>query len=193
MAIKAVIFDCFGVLIMAGHVFLRRDHPELVGLINELQAKSDVGELSRGQFNATIGNIIGITPQQVDERYWGTNKYNQPMIDWAGELKKSGKYKIGMLSNISRDWMDVSLPFFDRQNLFDVEILSGDVKLVKPDPNIFILMASRLGVKPDECVMIDDVEKNINGARQVGMHGIVYESPEQSQIELEKLVSQINA
>jgi len=189
MAIKAVIFDCFGVLIMSGQVFLRRDYPELAGLVNDLQAKSDIGELSRSQFNDTISNLIGITPQQVDERYWGTNKYNQPMIDWVGQLKNSGKYKIGMLSNVNRDRMDVSLPFFDRQNLFDVEILSGDVKLVKPDPNIFILMADKLGLMPTECVMVDDMPKNIDGARQAGMQGIVYVSLEQSQSELDKLTS----
>lgn len=193
MAIKAIIFDCFGVLIIAGHTILRREHPELTAQIDALQAKSDLGKISRNQFNEVIAISIGISPQQVDERYWGTNKYNQPMIDWVHELNQSNKYKIGMLSNIGRDWMDVSLPFFDRQNLFDAEVLSGDVNIIKPDPRIFKLMADRLGVETGECVMIDDLSKNVEGAKQAGMQGIVYVSLEQSRVDLDKLTRPIDA
>jgi len=193
MAIKAIIFDCFGVLVKAGHLLLRQDFPNLVDLINDLQAKSDIELISRQQFNDTIAKSTGLSSKEIDDRYWGTNKFNQPMVDWIHDLRQSGKYKIGMLSNISRDWMDVILPFFDRENLFDAEILSGDVHLVKPDPAIFKLMAEKLGVNTSECVMIDDILINIEGAKRAGMHGIVYTSPDQSQSELISLIEQNNA
>lgn len=193
MVIKAIIFDCFGVLVKAGHLLLRQDYPNLIDLINDLQAKSDVGLISRQQFNDIIAKSTGLSPKEVDDKYWGTNKFNQPVIDWALDLKQSGKYKIGMLTNISRDWMDVVLPFFDRENLFDAEILSGDVHLVKPDPAIFKLMAEKLNVNPSECVMIDDTLANIEGAKQAGMYGIVYISPDQVKFELSRLLEQNNA
>jgi len=193
MAIKAIIFDCFGVLVDAGHVLMRRDYPELKTEIDDLQLKSDSGKMSRQQFNEKIAELTGLSPQQVDDRYWGTNKFNQPMIDWVHDLKQSGKYKISMLSNINRDWMDICLPFFDRENLFDSEILSGDVNLVKPDPAIFKLMADKLNMIPSECIMIDDVSKNIEGAKQTGMLGIVYVSIGQAKAELNRLLEVTNA
>jgi HAD superfamily hydrolase (TIGR01509 family) len=193
MAIKAIIFDCFGVLVDAGHVLMRRDYPELKTEIDDLQLKSDSDKISRQQFNEKIAELTGLLPRQVDDRYWGTNKFNQPMLDWVRDLKQLGKYKIGMLSNINRDWMDVCLPFFDRENLFDSEILSGDVGLVKPDPAIFKLMADKLNAMPSECIMIDDVLKNIEGAKQVGMPGIVYVSINQSKAELDRLLGMTNA
>lgn len=193
MAIKAIIFDCFGVLVKAGHLLLRQDYPNLINVINDLQAKSDVGLISRQQFNDTIAKSTGLSAKEIDDRYWGTNKFNQPMIDWARDLRQSGKYKIGMLTNISRDWMDVVLPFFDHENLFDAEVLSGDIHIVKPDPAIFKLMADKLGVKTNECVMIDDLLINIEGAKQADMYGIVYSSPDQSQSELISLIEQNNA
>jgi putative hydrolase of the HAD superfamily len=193
MAIKAIIFDCFGVLVKAGHVLLRQDHPELKELIYDLQNKSDSGQISRQQFNQTIAEKIGLTPQQVDDRYWGTNKFNQPVVDWIHQLRQSGQYKIGMLSNINRDWMDVCLPFFDRESLFDVEVLSGDVNLMKPDPAIFKLASNRLNLQPEECVMIDDLTTNINGAKLAGMKGIVFVSKDQAQAELAQLLGNTNA
>lgn len=193
MAIKAIIFDCFGVLIKSGHNLLRQDFPDLVSLVDDLQAKSDMGELTRADFNKTIARATNLTSDEIDNRYWGTNKYNKPVIDWVNDLKQSGKYKTGLISNISRDWMDVSLKLFNRKKLFDEEILSGDINIVKPDPKIFKLMADKLGLRPEECVMIDDVANNINGARQAGMHGIVYFSPDQSKNELNRLLELNNA
>lgn len=193
MAIKAIIFDCFGVLIQAGHVLLYQDFPQLKAEIKELQHLSDAGKISRQQFNETIAELTGLTPQRVDDQYWGTNKYNQSIIDWVHELKQSGQFKIGMLSNINRDWMNLTLPFFEKDKLFDAMVLSGDVNLVKPDPAIFTLIAAKLAVVPGECVMIDDLLENIEGARLAGMQGIVYVSKDQTQAELNNLLGTFNA
>jgi putative hydrolase of the HAD superfamily len=193
MAIKAIIFDCFGVLVKSGHDLLRQDFPDLINIINDLQFKSDSGDLSRNQYNQTIAELIKLTPQQVDDRYWGINKFNQPVIDWIKQLRQSGEYKIGLLSNISRDWMDVCLPFFDRNNLFDEEILSGDVHIIKPNPAIFTLMSDKLNVAAGDCVMIDDMLHNIKGAKQAGMNGILFNSISQTQTDFNNLLGQDNA
>jgi putative hydrolase of the HAD superfamily/hydrolase len=115
------------------------------------------------------------------------------MINWVRNLKLAGEYKIGMLSNINRDWMDTSFPFFESEKLFDELVLSGDVNIIKPDPEIFKLAADRLGVEPNECIMIDDVADNIDGAKLAGMYGIVHTSITQSQSEFDHLIETINA
>ena len=193
MAIKAVIFDCFGVLVIAGHALLDRNYPQFVSDIEKLKLLSDSDEISRLEFNQTIAKLIGLTPEQVDERYWGNTKCVQPMIDFVKELKNSSKCKIGLLSNVNRDWMDKILPVFNEENLFDAMVLSGDVHLVKPDPKIFKLMAIKLGVEPEECIMIDDLEINIFGAERTGMKGIVHISLEQTRLEIDQLLKQNNA
>jgi len=193
MAIKAVIFDCFGVLVMAGNGLLYHDYPQFASDIEKLKLLSDSGEVSRLEFNQTISKLISLTPEQADERYWGNNKYVQPMINFVKELKTSGKYKIGLLSNINRDWMDKILPVFNEESLFDAMVLSGDVRLVKPDPDIFRLMAAKLGFEPKECIMIDDSKMNIFGAERAGMKGIVYISLEQTRFEIDQLLEQNNA
>ena len=193
MVIKAIIFDCFGVLVVAGHVLLHQDYPQFSAEFTELQRQSDLGFITRQQFNESVAKLTGLSAADVERLYWSVNRFNQPTMDWVHELKVSGKYKIGMLSNISRDWMDVSLPVFDQQKLFDDILLSGDVKVVKPDPEIFRLMADKLAVHPNECVMIDDLSVNIDGAKLAGMQGIVYKTLDQARAELNNLLGSVNA
>lgn len=193
MAIKAIIFDCFGVLVKSGHSLLRQDFPELNELVDDLQHKSDFGILSRQDFNQILAVKTGLSAEQVDDRYWGTNKFNFSAIEMADHLKKSGKFKIGLLSNISRDWMDEVLSYFNTRHIFDEILLSGDINIVKPDPQIFQMMAKKLGLQPEECVMVDDLASNINGARIAGMHGVVFYSTEQAVEDLEKLLELDNA
>jgi len=193
MATRAIVFDCFGVLVMAGHALLYQQYPQFSSDIEKLQYLSDSGEISRQEFNQTLGKLIGITPEQADERYWGINKYNQPMIDLARKLKSTGKYKIGLLSNINRDWMDKILPVFSEEKLFDAMVLSGDVHLMKPDPQIFKLAAEKLGAEPEECIMIDDSTMNIFGAERAGMKGIIYKSLEQTEFEVSRILEPENA
>ena len=185
MAIKAIVFDCFGVLIKSGHNLLRQDFPELKNLVDDLQAKSDLGVLDRDDFNEQIAAKTNFTAKEIDDRYWGTNKYNHSVIEIAENFKKTGQYKIALLSNISRDWMTDILNYFDDKKLFDEVVLSGDINIVKPNPRIFKIMVDKLGLKPEECFMVDDLASNINGARLAGMHGVVFFSPEQ-------LISDIN-
>lgn len=193
MAIKAIVFDCFGVLVKSGHNLLRQDFPELTDLIDDLQYKSDFGVLDREEFNQIVGEKTNISADQVDERYWGINKYDYNAIELAQNLKDSGLYKVGLLSNISRDWMSEILAFFDEKKIFDEIVLSGDINIVKPDVRIFKLMAEKLNLDPSECVMIDDLASNINGARLAGMHGVVFFSAQQAREDLNKLLDMNNA
>lgn len=191
--IKAIIFDCFGVLIKSGHTLLRQDFPELIELVDELQAKSDLGVLSRQEFNQVLAEKTGLSAEQVDDRYWGTNKYDFSAIDMADNLKKSGKFKVGLLSNISRDWMSEILDYFASRQIFDEILLSGDINIVKPDPKIFTLMATKLNLEPYECVMVDDLASNVNGARIAGMHGVVFYSTNQAIEDLDNILEIENA
>jgi epoxide hydrolase-like predicted phosphatase len=68
--------------------------------------------------------------------------------------------------------------------LFDVTVISGEVGLRKPEPEIYLLTADRLGVRPGECVFVDDLGPNVRAAEQVGMVGIRHVTAEQTIAEL---------
>jgi putative hydrolase of the HAD superfamily len=67
---------------------------------------------------------------------------------------------------------------------FDVVIESSKVRLRKPDPEIYALMCTELGVAPERCAMLDDLGINLKPARALGMHTIKVVDPEAAATEL---------
>lgn len=61
---------------------------------------------------------------------------------------------------------------------FDGIVVSGDERMLKPDREIYDLFSRRYGVKPETAVFIDDSQRNVEGARAAGMHGLHFSSPE---------------
>ena len=59
---------------------------------------------------------------------------------------------------------------------FDVVVPSGEIGYIKPEPQAYLITAERLGVKPSECIMVDDRQVCVDGAIAVGMQAILYES-----------------
>ena len=71
--------------------------------------------------------------------------------------------------------------------LFDAVVISGEVGLRKPQPEIFLLTARLLGLPPEQCVFVDDLAVNVRGAAKIGMVGVHHTSVESSIQELEAL------
>jgi putative hydrolase of the HAD superfamily len=59
-------------------------------------------------------------------------------------------------------------------DIFDVRVLSGVEGVRKPEPEIYLRAATRLGIATDECVFVDDLPSNVEGARAVGMAGVLH-------------------
>ena len=90
-------------------------------------------------------------------------------------IKKLGQnYKLGVISNTIEDHEDV-FKGFGILEFFDTVILSNEVDLVKPQPEIYELALGRLGVEAEECIFIDDMLSNVHGAKKVGMEAILFE------------------
>ena len=88
------------------------------------------------------------------------------------ELKEKG-YKIYLLSNASYRQHDY-WPKLPASRYFDGTLVSADVKLVKPQPEIYRLLCETFSLVPDECVFIDDAINNAEAAYLCGMHPIVF-------------------
>ena len=104
--------------------------------------------------------------------------WDRPILEIEGsfalveELKALG-YKIFLLSNASLRQHDY-WPRVPASRFFDGTLISADVKLVKPQPEIYRLLFERFSLKPEECFFIDDAIGNIEGAFYCDMPGAVF-------------------
>ena len=97
------------------------------------------------------------------------------------------RYKTGLLCNAFSD-LRYWISEWKIDDAFDHMPISAEVNLMKPDLAIYSLAAKHLGITPQEAIFIDDVAANIQGAQQVGMHGIQFTSREQTLGDLQALL-----
>lgn len=109
-------------------------------------------------------------------------------IPWIRELKEKG-YHVYVISNFSRKAHVECIKALDFLEEIDGGILSYQEKLIKPAPEIYQLLCSKYDLKAEECVFIDDLQRNVEAARKEGMKGLVFESLDQAKVELERILT----
>lgn len=186
--VKAIVFDCFGVLYIDKKQHLLQSlSPSIAVELHDIFQQGNYGLLSREEYLKAATSLTGQTPEEFELASVGGFRLNDELIAKVKELKQS--YKIGLLSNIGRGWIDDFFDTHQLRDLFDAVVLSGEEGIAKPHPSIYELAASRLDVETGECVMIDDVQENCAGADAAGMRAIHYVSNEQCLAELQSLLS----
>lgn len=185
--IKAIVFDCFGVLYTdTKQSLLDTVAGDKRQELSDLFTSNNYGYFSRQEYLKQVAEIVGKTESETEEYISHEHQLNSTLMALISEqLKKH--YKIGLLSNIGQGWVDEFFSKHQLHELFDEVVLSGDEGLVKPNPAIFELMAQRLGLKTDECIMIDDIQRNCEGAQDAGMYSIHYVSNGQLLEKLQQL------
>lgn len=83
------------------------------------------------------------------------------------------------ITNFSREKFAQTRARFDFFRHFRAILVSAEVRLIKPDPAIYLRLCADHGLQPADCVFIDDSPINVAAAEQVGMHGVLFRSPEQ--------------
>jgi len=129
----------------------------------------------------------GLLAQIEREDALGWSRVNQSVVDWSYELRQAG-YLTAILSNMPSQklrFMRADGGFTWIKD-FDVTVFSCDYLLVKPEPAIYRLCLQKLGVSPQECIFLDDVPENAEGARAVGIHAMVFGSADKAAAELER-------
>ncbi len=107
---------------------------------------------------------------------------------WIEELKKRG-YMIYIISNVSEKVVQdckEALTFLD---MVDGAVLSYQEKVQKPDKEIYRIFLERYDLNPQECLFLDDQERNIEAAAELGIRGIVFRNQVQAREEIEKNVN----
>ena len=106
-------------------------------------------------------------------------------VEILRELKASGKYRLLALTNWSHELFPWARETFDFLELFEAIMVSGEVKLQKPDPAIYRLLHETYDLAGyGGCVFIDDSARNVEAARNEGLDTIRFENPEQLREEL---------
>jgi epoxide hydrolase-like predicted phosphatase len=147
------------------------------------------GELSGPDFEQLLARELRtadgrpVTPAGILTRMFAGFRPAPTMVDVVRRVRAAG-HPTALLSN---SWgLD-----YDRAawgDLFDVTVISGEVGMRKPEPEIYLLTAERLGIPPSACVFVDDLGPNVTGAVKVGMVGVRHVSDEQTVAELEVLL-----
>lgn len=189
--IKAIIFDCFGVLVTdfyrgVIHEFTRTHPEDDVALHNILKAV-DRKDLTEMEAILRFSKILGIDSDRLAQAGEKGEVRNDDMIKLVKSLKP--QFKLALMSNIrSRDSLDRRFHPGELDELFDVVIASGDVGFIKPEHQIYELTVQKLGVLPSECVMIDDVREYCAGAEALGMQAIQFQTTDQAIRDLRALI-----
>lgn len=184
--IRGIIFDCFGVLYHGSLDHLRELAPaDRVSEVTDLSHSYDYGFISQADYFKGVGLILGQSASEVEAICRRQHVRNEPLIAYAKSLRP--RYKVGLLSNVGRGFIEELFTPRELHELFDAQVLSNEVGMAKPGSAIFELTAQRLGLDMSECVMIDDSARNTSGAEMVGMSGVLYESVTGLRDELRKL------
>jgi 2-haloacid dehalogenase len=107
-------------------------------------------------------------------------------VEILAELHRRGTPLYG-LSNFSAETYPLAVQRFDFIRFMRHVIISGDVQAIKPDPRIYQILLDRCGIDPRRAVFIDDVAANIETARGLGLHGILFAGPHALRRELAEL------
>jgi len=190
--IRALIFDCFGVLYWDDlNRLYNLVHPDQFQDLKDLMHACDHGYMGRQDFLESVAELAGISVDAVAAVMHDKHRRNEPLIARAKELK--AKYKIGMISNMGFDMLKDLFSEQERAELFDDMVVSSEVGLIKPSWDIFELALEQLGVAADETVFIDDQPANVEGAERVGMKTILFTTNAQFETELAALENAANA
>jgi epoxide hydrolase-like predicted phosphatase len=160
---------------------LFRERGEGLDLLRQLER----GELEIPEFEQRFGPLLGVreTGGMVQRLFAGV-RADDRMVDAVRRVKASGR-PTGLISN---SWGGASYDRVEVDGMFDAVVISGEVGLHKPEPEIFRLGVERLGVAPEDCVFVDDLRENCEGAEAVGMTAILHRGPEGTIPELERLL-----
>lgn len=186
--IKAIIFDCFGVLATEAWLPFKAKYfghdSDLYEQASQLSHRADTGQINYREFLSEVARLANITPEKAHSEI-ARNAPNEELFQYLGKLKK--QYKLGMLSNVAAGYMEnIFTP--DQLALFDSINRSYESGFIKPQGQAYTIAADDLGFDVSECILIDDQERQVTGAREAGMQAILYENTEQLKQDLPKLL-----
>jgi putative hydrolase of the HAD superfamily len=158
---------------------LFREDPDALATLRGLET----GEVEPADFEHRFAALLGTEPEGLVEGLFAALQPDQPMLEAVGRARDAG-VPTGLISN---SW--VMDHYTDEiRSLFDEVVISAEVGLHKPQPEIYLLAAERLGVRPEDCVFVDDLRENCAGAEAVGMTAVLHRESAETIARVEELL-----
>ena len=170
-----------------GHAMARAEETHGAHPLHSLER----GEISEAEFGRRLSDKLGgrFDFEHLRRLYFEHLEPNDEMFDFVRGLHERG-LRTALCTNNVREWEPLwrsKLPELDE--VFEVVVDSAFVGSRKPERKIYDITLERLGgVKPQECVFVDDIDVNCEGARELGMHPVRFEDAAQAIAEIEDLL-----
>ncbi len=199
MAIRAIVFDIGGVLEITPRTGWVEKWEAQLGLASgDLQRQlhgawegGDIGAISEVEVHQRTGEVLGVDEAQVQAlledmwaEYLGT--LNVELVEYCRGLRR--RYRTAIVSNSFVGARAREQERYRLEELVDLIVYSHEVGMSKPDPRIYALTCERLGVRPEEMIFVDDVEPCVTGARDFGIHAVLFQDNTQAIADIEALL-----
>lgn len=198
MSFRAVFFDLGGVIQRTEYQAPREhlaqrlatEYENLVRLVfqSETSRKASLGEISAAEHWAAVARKLNRPESDakiLHDEFFAGDIMDHKLLDFIRSLRP--RYKTGLISNAwgdLREWV-VTEKFEDA---FDCMVISAEIGVMKPKPEIYLLALKQLGVSPAESIFVDDFIENVEGARAVGMSAIHFRDVDQAVTQLRVLL-----
>jgi 2-haloacid dehalogenase len=197
--INSVLLDLGGVLIDWDPRYLYRplfqgDEAAMQHFLTEICPPEWNRQMDAGKpFDDAIAERQRLFPEHAElialwKTGWG-QMLREPIhetVEVLEALRQRG-HRLYALTNWSAETFPVARERFAFLRWFEDIIVSGEVKLAKPDPRIFELTIERCGLTPASTLFVDDMRPNVEVARRLGLHALHFEHPRQLRADLEGL------
>ncbi len=183
-----IVFDLGGVLLEWNPRYLYRKIFQEEGVMERFLTEVctqdwNVQQDAGRPFAEAVALLVAQHPHHAAEISAYYERWDE-MVPWAIEgtveilaaVRRAG-YPLAALSNWSAETFPLMQDRFEFLGWFDTIVLSGEERCVKPDPQIYRILLQRLNRPADACIFIDDSEKNVVAARQLGIQAIHFQSP----------------
>lgn len=199
MKTKNIVFDFGGVLLTEGDAWLlSKETKDLLNIIDDKKLTTGWnaawpdgrdGKTSEDQFFQTFLNrVVG----KVDTRLVISLKkiYREKTNTFtAFQILKSlkNKYKLFAIPNITKDWLEYKIQRFGLNNYIDFIVSSCGEGIAKPNKKIFLNFVNKTNIEPSETLFVDNTEKNIDSAKELGFNTHLYTDLESLKSKFDKL------
>lgn len=143
--------------------------------LNAFWPQFSTGKITEDEFWNGFLKTAGakkIDIEQAKKLWKGYQKPIENMLDLLTTLKRH--YRLAALSMISKEWLDYKREKYDLDSYFEAIVSSGYSGLAKPDPEIYKLVLEKLNGKPEDCMFIDDSQRTLPPAEELGMKTILF-------------------
>lgn len=153
----------------------------------------ECGRITEAEFNRQLADELELLLDRrpdinaFGDRLFAALEPNPEMIALVREIRRRG-FRTAILTNNVREWESAWRSMLPVAELFETVVDSAFVGCRKPDPRIYELTLGRVGLKPQSCIFVDDMEINCEAAAELGIHAVHFRENAQARREIHDLL-----